>query len=251
MINAVILAGENNDSRLKDYSPNKALLEINGKYMIEYVLEVLEEIEEIEKIVVVGPEDLLNHLIKGKLEKIVPCTDSLVQNAVNGMNYFSEDKMILILSCDIPMITPEAIRDFLAQTAKVSADFYYPIIDKEANDKKYPGVKRTYVKLKDGTFTGGNIILVNPATIKKVVHKTEEFLENRKKPLKLAAALGWNFVIKLILGKLTVAELEKRVSELLGIKPIAIFSDFPEIGTDVDKPSDFSLARKVLGSKIY
>ena len=35
MINAVILA-ENNDSRLKDYSPNKALLEINGKYMIEY-----------------------------------------------------------------------------------------------------------------------------------------------------------------------------------------------------------------------
>ena len=94
------------------------------------------------------------------------------------------------------------------------------------------------------------IHLVNPARVKKIVHKTKEFLENRKNPLKLASVLGWRFVIKFVFGKLTVEELENRVGEILGIKPLAIFSDFPEIGTDVDKPSDFSLARKILGSSI-
>ena len=139
MVNAVILAGNNDDSKLKDFSPNKALLEINGKYMIEYILEVLEETEEVEKVVIVGPEEFLDKLVKGKLVKVIPCVNSIVENATNGMNYFDDDKMILILSCDIPMITYEAIQDFLKQTEKVSADFYYPIISKKVNDKKYRG----------------------------------------------------------------------------------------------------------------
>ncbi|NPV44783.1 Bifunctional protein GlmU [Koleobacter methoxysyntrophicus] len=246
MVNAIILAGDQGKGKLRNYSPNKALLNINGKYMVEYIVDAVNMVEEINRAVIVGPGSQLAPLVRGKVEKIIPCTDSIIRNALLGVEYLRDDSRVLILSCDIPMITPEAVEDFLIKTKHAEADLYYPIITKEANEKKYPGVKRTYVKLKEGVFTGGNIFLVNPGIIKKTLHKAEAILANRKKPFKLAVILGWDFVIKLLLGKLVIPELEKRVSELLGIKAVAVVSDYAEIGTDVDKPSDFILAQKVL-----
>ena len=35
---------------------------------------------------------------------------------------------------------------------------------KEAIEEKYPGVRRTYVRLKDGTLLG-NVVLINPQVI--------------------------------------------------------------------------------------
>ena len=42
---------------------------------------------------------------------------------------------------DIPLLTPEAVDDFLSRCQGVSADIYYSIVSKEANEAAYPGVK--------------------------------------------------------------------------------------------------------------
>jgi len=70
----------------------------------------------------------------------------------------------------------------------------------------------------------------------------------RKKPWKLAKILGLSFVVKLFLKQLSLAELEKRASQLLGVRGVAIISPYPEIGTDVDKPSDLELAERIMGA---
>jgi len=242
---ALILAGDSAEGPLKEIASNKAFIKIQGKEMILYVIEALRKLDFIEQIAVVGDKNKLSEL-GGHIDLIIEQGENLSQNIMKGAENFEDDDELLVLSSDIPMITPEALRDFVERSRQYQADLYYPIVRKEKNEEKFPGVRRTYVKLKDGTFTGGNVFLVKVKTIKELLPKTESFLAFRKKPWKLARILGLSFVIKFIMGTLTIAQVEKRAMDLFDIKGKAIISDYPEIGTDVDKPSDLELLSKVL-----
>jgi hypothetical protein len=77
--------------------------------------------------------------------------------------------------------------------------------------------------------------------------KVKRFLDYRKSPLKLAGLLGWTFLIRyLLLKNLKMHELEAKISNMLGIRGAVIVCPWPEVGIDVDKPSDLQLARAVL-----
>ncbi|MDD4568621.1 MAG: NTP transferase domain-containing protein [Tepidanaerobacteraceae bacterium] len=243
---ALILAGTQEDSPLSEIHPNKALIKIHDKEMVVYIVEALKNVEFIDTIAVVGSKEELSP-IKDRVDIIVDGGTSLTDNIQKGSDIFSDEEMILILTSDIPMITAEAVRDFVEKAITLDAEFCYPVVLKEENEKKYPGVKRTYVKIKDGTFTGGNVILVRAGTVKTCINQAKAFMAYRKKPWKLAKILGISFVFKLLIGTLTIDQLEKRVSALFGIKARAVISPYPEIGTDVDKHSDLELAEKVLG----
>ena len=58
--------------------------------------------------------------------------------------------------------------------------------------------------------------------------------------------LGFVFILKFLAKQLSMGELEKRASSILGYKGVFIISPYPELGTDVDKPSDLQLVRKAL-----
>ena len=47
-------------------------------------------------------------------------------------------------------------------------------------------------------------------------------------------------------GSLRVTEIESRVEEIVKVKGAGVISLFPEIGVDVDKPSDLELVRAIL-----
>ena len=76
--------------------------------------------------------------------------------------------------------------------------------------------------------------------------KAKEIFARRKSPLKLCNWLGWSFIIKLLLHRLTVAEAETRTSELMEMRCKAIITRHAGVGMDIDKPSDLELARRTL-----
>ncbi|HQA59403.1 MAG: nucleotidyltransferase family protein [Tepidanaerobacteraceae bacterium] len=242
---ALILAGAEKEGPLAQYGPNKALIKIHGKEMIRYIIDAFKGLDFIDSIAVVGPKESLEP-IKGQVDVIVDSAASLADNVLCGVNIFSDDEMVLIATSDIPMITPEAVRDFVEKSLSMDADFYYPIVSREENEKKYPGIKRTYVKIKDGTFTGGNIVMVRAGKVKECIKNAEAFMTYRKKPWMLARILGLKFILKFLMGTLTIDELQERVEELFGVKARAIISSYPEIATDVDKDSDLELAARAL-----
>jgi len=242
---ALILAGSEKHSPLSKFSSNKALIKIHDKEMVRYIIDAFKGLDFVDTIAVVGPKENLQS-IENQVDVIVDSAASLADNVLCGVNIFSDDDMLLISTSDIPMITSEAIRDFVEKSLSIDADFFYPIVLKEENEKKYPGIKRTYVKIKDGVFTGGNIVMVKAGKVKQCIKKAGAFMAYRKKPWKLAKILGLKFVLKFLLGTLTINELQERVAELFDIKARAIISSYPEIATDVDKDSDLELAARVL-----
>ncbi|MCG0275844.1 MAG: molybdopterin-guanine dinucleotide biosynthesis protein A, partial [Thermosediminibacteraceae bacterium] len=190
-------------------------------------------------------------VLKDSKVEIIAEGSDLIENIMRGLECFPDEDEVLILTSDIPMITPEALDDFVKKAKKLNADFVYPIIRKEDTEKKYPGVKRTYVRVREGTFTGGNVVLVKAGSAKRCLAKAKEFFFYRKSPWKLARILGPFIVLKFLLGNLSIPEVEKRVYDIFEINARAVISDFPEIGSDVDKESDLELARKVLAREVY
>lgn len=244
-MNAIVLAGEKKSDNV-NVLENKALLKIKGKYMIEYVLDTLHNVKCIEKIAIVGQKDKLAEAVGHKADYIVEGTDSIVENIIKALEHFYGEKEMLVLTCDIPMITVESIEHFILESRESGTDLCYSIVDKRVNDEKYPEVKRTYAKLREGKFTGGNVFYFNPEIKDKIKDFAEQMLEYRKSPAKMAGILGFGFLVRLALGILTINSVKKKLKKLLGVNAAAVISPYPEIGNDVDKVSDIEFVEKYL-----
>ncbi|NLB88108.1 MAG: NTP transferase domain-containing protein [Syntrophomonadaceae bacterium] len=250
---AIILAGGLSSSELKKLAPydNEALILIGQYPMIFYVYKALRKSPMIRNIVISGPVDALRNLF-AKEEGLffVDSGENAVESFLNAVNLLKDNSItekLLVLPTDIPFITKDAIEDFISRcNREEGADFYYPVTSKEINETKFPRVSRTYVKLKEGVFTGGNLFLVRTAIIDNMVDIAIKLVERRKNPLAIAKLFGLNLVIKYIIGRLTIHAAEKRFYEVTKIKGKAIISPYAEIGVDVDKPSDLELAQKYL-----
>ena len=219
--------------------------------MLDYVVNALEGAREIAKVAIVGPKKDLDDIYGDSpgivtVESGKTIIDSL-QKGIEAAKKAGLSAKVLVVTSDIPLITGEIIDDFIkqCQTAE-EADIIYPIVSKVHNDEKFPGVKRTYVKLKDGIFTGGNIFLINPHIVARCAKIAERIVGLRKSPLKLIHFIGMGYIFKYFLGTLSIADAEARVSQILDIKAKSLIVSHPEIGVDVDKPSDLELVKEIL-----
>jgi len=251
---AIILAGGESSNDLKKIAPydNEALIIIGNYPMIYFVYHTLRSSSQIKNIVISGPVEAIKAILP-RDERLIYVNGG--QNAIESFAHAAkalEEKgissKVLIMPTDIPFITVEAIEDFLKRCEASDDDFYYPVTRKEINEKKFPGVKRTYVRLQEGTVTGGNLFLIRSAVIEKSLEMGLKLVERRKNPLAMAGLFGFSLVLKYIFGRLSINMVEKRFYKVLGIKGKGIISPYAEIGVDVDKPSDLELAQEKLGS---
>ncbi|MGI6365782.1 MAG: molybdenum cofactor guanylyltransferase [Bacillota bacterium] len=235
---AVVLAGDNEDHKIKQGSviPNKAFIKINGRNMVEYVLDCLRETEGLAEVAIIGPEDKFRKLGEGF--RIIPQQGDMIENIKVAAETF-RDGWLLLCSCDIPLLTPAAVQDFLSNCR--GADMFYPLVGKEDCDRVFPEMQRTWVKLKDGIFTGGNMALIRTSMVSVAADPARAFFAARKSPVQLASLIGLGTLVKLALRTLTIAELEAKMAGILGLSCKAVPTSYPEIGTDVDKESDYNL----------
>ncbi len=236
-VDAIILAGD---------KEKRSLTPVGSRLMLNWVVEALTACEQVERLTVVGPSELAATLPRGI--NLVSPGRTTVDSALNGAAIFPNAEWLLLVTGDIPLLRPEIVRDFLQRCWKRPADFYYPIVSRETNEAIYPQVKRTYVHLREGTFTGGNMVLIKAAALVNCASRSRELVRLRKSPLALSRLIGIGFICNFLLRRLNIGEVEKRFSHLLGARGAGIISPYPEISIDVDKESDLELVRRVLSS---
>ena len=248
MFNAFVLAGTKEKGPLEITAnvENKALIMIKDRPIIEYIIDALNNSENIDKILVVGPKDELYPYIGKKVEEILDPGNSILENMEIGLNYFNSENNLLLLTSDIPLITSQAIDEFIEKCIEKEADIGYPIITKENIIKKYPETIRTYVKMKEGIFCGGNIVFFKPEIFFQKKALIKELFDNRKANWKNAKILGLKFILKFLFKTLTLDEIEKKVTKLVGCKSVAVMVSSPEIMIDLDKLSDLELIQQYL-----
>jgi hypothetical protein len=171
-----------------------------------------------------------------------------MDNVVEALRRLGAAAPVLVVASDIPLLTPAAVEDFLAACAKDSADFNYAIVPQDAIERAFPGARKTFVRVAEGTFAGGSVMLVNPGVVDRVRTFVERALAARKKPWLLAQLFGWAIVMRFASGRLGIGEMEARVRELLGITARAVIRPEAGLALDVDagKPENLALIRAAL-----
>lgn len=246
---ALVLAGtaEENELTRQAGVKNKSFISLGGRAALTYILGVLQGVGEISRIIVVGPEDSLKVLQREYDFEIVPEEGSIAGNINAPFKRGLLEGPFLLVTGDIPLLTEDALKDFLQQCSPYELDFYYPIIPKEAVEKIYPGIKRTYVPLKEGVFTGGNIFIARAEIIPEALPQVEDFFRLRKSFTRMVAKLGVIFILKYITRQLVIEDLVKRFKALFNVEAKAVITWYPEIGTDMDKISDLAFFQEQLG----
>ncbi|MFA5867190.1 MAG: NTP transferase domain-containing protein [Actinomycetota bacterium] len=229
----------------------KGLIRLSGREMIEYVIDALKNVERVRRIVVVAPESALHESWSSCVDAVIPTVGSAVDNGVEALKYLKENspgltKYVLFMTCDIPLITTEAIDDFLDRCQTTNDDVYYPVILREVVEAKYPETKRTYAKLRGATITGGNFALMEPEVILANLNLLEDAYSARKSVFQTLRLLGPKMIVKFLTRTLTLSDIEKRVTKIINARAKTIVTPYPEVGVDVDKPEDLKLVSKLM-----
>ena len=245
MVDAVVLAG--GDGAVLDPACRfKGLLPIAGKPMVEWVLDALNSAETVGEVAVVVPTAENLGAWVDRTGKLVVSNGSFVDNILAGVGAFRTDRQVLLVTGDIPALTSEAVDSFVRQSMATGAQATYPLIREADMLDQYPGSERTFVRLADGKVTGGNMMLVEPVLLDRNREIGGRIFATRKNPIAMARVIGVRFVVRLVLGKLTVAEVEAKLGELIGGTGAAVYTSEASIGADVDKPVDVIVAERVL-----
>lgn len=228
---AIVLAGGSQDNLSRHFGvQNKALVPIHGKPMAYYVLKALKESRLVNLISYVGEvEDSFASFADVVSQSGVGMAESLLAGTQTLQSY----DYYLVLSADLPWLSAKAVDEFISQSPQ--ADLVYTIVAREVLERQFPGQKRTYVKIREGVFSGGNVILLSRAALPALLKLLNQLHQARKNPLKLAQLFGWDMIIKLLLGRLQIPELETRASRILGVQARAFIAADAGLGSDIDK----------------
>lgn len=245
-----MLAGATADNgmRPKGGYTSRGMVEIGGKTMLQWVVDALNASGRLQRVLVIGDA------AADGVDIVLPGGDSFLDNIMLGLKHVESQDRALVVCSDIPLITGEAVSDFVRRAEETGADFCYPIISKQDCMSKYPGISRTYLKIREGTFTGGNMVLVSPEFMQRNEEVIKQAYTSRKNVVALARIIGFATLIRAVMAQLlfpsllAIPRLEQRVGNMLGGSVRAVVSPYPEIGEDVDKLEDVEEIRKVMAT---
>jgi len=256
-MDAVVTAGgiPQPDEPLYVYSKggSKALIDIAGRPMIQWVLDALSKAKTIDRVVVIGlsaksdltcKKPLIYMSNQGKM------LDNLKAGTAKVMELNPKAKYVLFVSSDIPSITAEMVDWMVNTTSETKDDIYYNVVRREDMEARFPGSKRTYTPLKDMEVCGGDMNVARTAIVNQNSEFWNKLIEARKNPAAQAALIGPDIIFKFIFRQLTIDDVIKRVADKLNLKGRAIVCPFPEVGMDVDKPHQLELMRADLETRV-
>ncbi len=248
MTTAVVLAGGPRDdvARMQLGAPNKAFVEIGGVTLVGRVLEALRASEAIDRIVVVAPVAMRGHRGLALADEVRADGIRITESLRSGIAGLAPDCDAAIVASDLPILTPAAVDDFITRVAAANADVAYGCVERRAHERRFPYVRHTWARMRDGTFCGGGIVALKPRALPLLERFIERLGAARKHPFRLASFFGWDMLARFALGRLAIADAETRASAILGAPVRAVASPYPETAVNVDRVADVAIAERLV-----
>lgn len=152
---------------------------------------------------------------------------------------------LVIASGDMPLISAAGVRAVITAAAP-GLELVYPVVLRETVEAALPGSRRTYLRVREGRITGGNVFWVDGAWLAGQRVRIEELFARRKQPLRLAALFGLPLLITVALGLASLPYLERRLGRIVAARLRAALVPDAGLAIDIDKPADVELVRSKL-----
>ena len=293
LLDAVVLAGTHQNPKRLISGRNKAFLKVGGQALIRYVVNALVDAESIDQIFVVGPaEEMLEELAGfSPRVRVIAQRGKMLSNCWAGIEASEDrhrydpampvqDRPLLIISCDLPLVTARSIDDFVSRCARVDKTSENPyailvgVVDEPGVKPFHPtggklGIKRPFVELECGRLRLANIYVGRPRHLSHQEILQTGFSHRKAKDWRNVVALTFNFfksqggwhaawmsmrvqlTLKLSKSKgrwyrrlkkgNTAERVEKSVSDALGGPTKIVITPFGGLSLDVDDQEDFRI----------
>lgn len=255
-MDAIVTAGgipqPNDPLYTYSHGDSKALIDIAGKPMIQWVLDALGDAKLVDNVIVIGLSPKSGVTCKKPMH-FVSNQGRMLANIVAGVNKSLEldrkSKYVLLVSSDIPTLKAEMV-DWLVETCmQTKDDLYYGVCTREVMEGRFPDSKRTYTKLKDMEVCGADINISHVRMATEHLDLWESLIGTRKNPLKQASIIGLDTFFKVFTRSIALEELVEKVCGRIGIKGRAIQWPYAEACMDVDKPRQLEMMREDLAKQ--
>lgn len=213
-VDAIVLAGTDRNAARMIQGQNKAFLEIDGRPLVRHVVDALAGARSIADIFVIGPVEEVRGALRGEPDRVhlIPQQGNMLSNCWAGV-HASEARQTahglernrmrayLLLSSDLPLVSPAALDDFVARCAdddRRSVEPYGLMVGVADEEGLRPfsadGMSRPFVELAFARVRLANIYVARPWLL-----GNEPFLQtgfNFRKAIHLRNVLGlaWNFL---------------------------------------------------------
>jgi molybdopterin-guanine dinucleotide biosynthesis protein A len=250
VIDAIVLAGGPQDelSATTPGAPNKAFVPIAGTSLVERTLTALRSSWRIKRIIAVVPASERSSPTLLQADETREAGETMTQSLRSGLRDLAPDALVLIAASDLPVLSRDAIDEFLDLATVSDADIVYACVERSVHEARYPNVPHTWATLADGTFCGGGLVALRPRVMPALAELLGRLGSARKNPLALAAIFGPGVLARYALGRLRIAHAERRASELVRARVVAARCTHPEIAVNVDRISDLALAEGLVTS---
>jgi GTP:adenosylcobinamide-phosphate guanylyltransferase len=225
------------------------MLDMNGRSMVERVLDAVQDSKYVDEVVVVGLDDP-GEITTRRPIHLLPNYGGLVSNAIAGVDWLTDNRpkssMFLACSGDLPLLTGDILDEYIESCQPFDHGLHYIFVAKETMETRFPDSNRTFTKLKGIEVAGGDITVMQFA----IVHENRELWEMlanaRKHAWKIARIVGLRMVVKLLTRRITIEEIETIASRLIGMPARVVISTHAELAMDADKPHQIDLLREEL-----
>ncbi|MDQ2817144.1 MAG: NTP transferase domain-containing protein [Candidatus Eremiobacteraeota bacterium] len=219
----------------------KALVRIGDASMLARLIGCLRLVPAVARIVVVGPS---------AVRRQAPPVDEWVDESSSGERNIiaalaaSRTQRTLYCASDLPFVSPQSVAGLMSVAPK-AADVVYPIVSKASFCAHYPGARASFVRLADGQWTGASVFIVNAPLLLRKRGLLARAFASRKRVTALAGLLGPDLLLRYIVGRATVPDVERRAGALLQGSVAAVTGIDPALAMDCDTAADIEYARRL------
>ena len=241
-ITAIILAGKRpGQDKVADAAgvACKSFAPIGDRPMVHRVLDALADARQIGQRILCGPSQSLisqEPELKARLKtgevKWIDSHSTPSLSTYHALQAFPDNKPVLVTTADHAMLTPQIVDYFCEEARRLPCDVAVGLTAYEGVMAAFPETRRTAIKFKDGAYSGCNLF---------------GFLN----PLRMMRILGWWTIVRYLLGRTSLNDGLKKLSNKMQARVRAVLLPFPQAAIDVDTVDDWYFVQSLAQKKAF
>jgi molybdopterin-guanine dinucleotide biosynthesis protein A len=239
MLRAVVTAGGRVDDAFAAVigTPVKALAPFGSGVLLDVVLRALREAG-LAEVAVVGDDAVAAHVAHTGAQVVPAAADGAI-NVMRALDAWPDGDLLFAAS-DLPFVDAPAIDAYL--TASRGFDLTMPLAEAADYVSAFPDAAPHLTALHGAQIANGSVFLIRAPARAGVRALAGRFFDARKSALAMARLLGPALLLRFLVRRLRIADVELRAMQVLGVRAGAIRGAAPELCYDVDTLADYRYA---------
>jgi molybdopterin-guanine dinucleotide biosynthesis protein A len=230
---------------------HKALIPIEGKPMLLWVLQALSAASEVGRIAVCGLDaadlaaepELQSHVREAKVV-LLPSRDTPSLSVLRSMQELRH-LPLLVTTADHPLLTSEMTDYFCREARRTGGDVAVGLTLGDTVRAAYPQAQRTFLRFRDASYRGCNLFAFLTAGAERAAGYWTRVEQDRKRPWRMIRELGPTVLLRFLLHRLSLADAVRLVSERMGVEAHTVLLPWAEAGLDVDNVGHLELVTEI------